>query len=74
MANALTTSLTLNRPLALLPPEFKRIDDLTLADVQAAARKYLDPEHLTVVVVGDLAKIRAGIEKLKLGSVETQVF
>jgi predicted Zn-dependent peptidase len=33
---------------------------LTLADVNAAARKYLDPDNVVVAVVGPLAAIRAG--------------
>ena len=32
------------------------------------------PAEMTVVVVGDLAKIRAGIEKLGLGPVEVQTY
>jgi hypothetical protein len=42
--------------------------------VQRAAKLYVDPSHLTVVVVGDVAKIRAGIERLKLGTVEVQTY
>ncbi|MEK7329928.1 MAG: insulinase family protein, partial [Candidatus Eisenbacteria bacterium] len=36
-------------------------------DVTRVASRYLSPEHLAIVVVGDLAKIRAGIEALNLG-------
>ncbi|HET7026019.1 MAG TPA: pitrilysin family protein [Gemmatimonadales bacterium] len=42
---------------------------VTRQDVQRVARRYIDPDHLTVVVVGDLAKIRAPIEALHLGPV-----
>ena len=44
------------------------------AQVQAAAQKYLDPRHLTVVIVGDLNAIRPGIERLGLGPVEVQTY
>lgn len=39
------------------------------ADVTRVASKYLSPEQLAVVVVGDLAKIRPGIEALNLGPI-----
>ena len=39
------------------------------ADVQRVARRYLHPDQLTIVIVGDLEKIRPGIEALKLGPV-----
>lgn len=38
-------------------------------DATRVAAKYIAPENLTVVVVGDLAKIRPGIEALQLGPV-----
>jgi predicted Zn-dependent peptidase len=36
-----------------------RLNSMTLAEVQAAATKYIDPDHLVLVVVGDRAKIEA---------------
>lgn len=65
LANALTFGMTLEQ----IPAELRAIQQLTAADVQRAARRHLDPERLTVVVVGDLEKIRAGIEALNLGPV-----
>lgn len=38
-----------------------RINALTLPEVHAAAAKYLDPDHLTIVVVGDRAKIESAL-------------
>jgi len=38
-------------------------------DVTRVASKYLSPEHFAVVVVGDLAKVRPGIEALGLGPI-----
>ncbi|HEU4570630.1 MAG TPA: pitrilysin family protein [Gemmatimonadales bacterium] len=42
------------------------------ADIQRAARRHIDPDHLTVVIVGDIARIRPGIEALGLGPVEVR--
>ena len=38
-------------------------------DVTRVAGKYVSPEHLAIVVVGDLGKIRPGIEALNLGPI-----
>jgi zinc protease len=46
-----------------------RILAVTQRDVQQAARRYVTPDRFTVVVVGDRAKIEAGIRALKLGTV-----
>jgi hypothetical protein len=37
------------------------------ADVQRAARTYVQPDEMTVVVVGDRIAIEPGIRKLDLG-------
>ena len=55
--------------LAELPRFAAAVRLVTAADVQRVARKYLTPDRATVVVVGDLAKTRAAIEALKLGTV-----
>jgi len=44
-----------------------RVNAVTSADVQRVARQYVPVDRVTLVVVGDLAKIRAGIEALHLG-------
>jgi len=36
-----------------------RMNSLTLAEVQSAAMKYLDPDHTVIVVVGDRTKLEA---------------
>lgn len=57
-------------PLASVQRERDAIAALSARDVQQAARRYLDPDHLTIVVVGDAQAIRPGIEALGLGPVE----
>jgi zinc protease len=46
------------------------IEGVTSADAQAAAAKYVHPENLLVIEVGDKAKIESGLKDLKLGQVE----
>jgi zinc protease len=48
----------------------KRLVAIDVAAAQAAARKYLVPERLVVVAVGDRQKIDADLKKLNLGTVE----
>jgi zinc protease len=43
---------------------------VTRADVERVARKYIDPAKVVIVVVGDRAKIEAGIRALKLGTLK----
>jgi zinc protease len=45
-----------------------KIQSVSADDVQRAARRYLDPDHMQIVAVGDGHKIRAALEKY--GSVE----
>jgi zinc protease len=46
-------------PAGYLNEWIQKVGTLTLADVQAAAARYLDPDHLAIVVVGDRAKLEA---------------
>jgi len=48
-----------------------QIEGVTSADAQQAAAKYVRPENLLVVAVGDKAKIETGLKDLKLGPVES---
>jgi zinc protease len=52
-----------------LPGQFARV---SAQEVQAAARKYLAPEQMVVVAVGDRAKIGAQLDALKLGPAEVR--
>jgi zinc protease len=46
-----------------------RTKELELPEVRNAAPEVIKPGHIVWVVVGDLAKIRAGVEDLGLGQV-----
>jgi zinc protease len=56
-------------PLSSVNDVVTRVNAVTAADVQRVARQYLPADKATLVIVGDLAKVRAGIEALKLGSI-----
>jgi zinc protease len=56
-------------PLAELSDYAAKVRAVTAADVQRVARQYLTPDRATVVVVGDLSQVRAGIERLALGEI-----
>jgi zinc protease len=48
----------------------KEIATVNAAAAQAAAKKYLQPERMIAVAVGDRAKIQPELEKLNLGRIE----
>ncbi len=48
-----------------------RIRGLTLEQVQAAGKKGVDPDHLVWVVIGDKAKVEAGLKELNLGPIRS---
>ena len=52
--------------------EAQKLDEPTGDSVRAAAAKYLDPDRSRVVVVGDLAKLRAPLLALGWGPIEVR--
>ena len=44
-----------------------RISQVTAGDVLRVARQYLDPAHLTIVVVADRSKVEAALRELPVG-------
>jgi zinc protease len=49
-----------------------KLQALTVADVRAAAKSVVHPEHLVWVIVGDVSKIEKGVRALNLGPVEVR--
>jgi len=70
MAGQVGTLLTFGLPFTWFDDYVRRIMAVTAADVQRVAREYIRPDSVTVVVVGDVQKVRPGIERLGLGPVE----
>ncbi|MGB2632483.1 MAG: pitrilysin family protein, partial [Candidatus Acidiferrum sp.] len=52
---------------SLLPAQIYAV---TAEQAQAAAQKYIQPDKITVLAVGDRAKIEADMKKLNLGKIE----
>lgn len=48
----------------------KQIDGVSASDVQRAAQKFLHPESMVMIAVGDRARIAPELEKLDLGPVQ----
>ena len=48
----------------------QNIQAVTAADVQRVAQKYIQPDHLAVVIVGDLKTIEPGVRALNLGPIK----
>lgn len=69
VAATVTRLATFGLPLTELVTFADKVRAVTADDVQRVARKYLTPDQASVVVVGDLAAIRAGVESLRLGEV-----
>ena len=49
----------------------QNIQAVSGAEVQRVAQKYIRPDHLAVVIVGDLKVIEPGIRALNLGPIKT---
>lgn len=69
IAYQLTSLAVYGLPLDFYNSYVQRIDEVTQADVQRVARKYIDPDRLSIVVVGDRKQIESGIGKLGLGEI-----
>jgi zinc protease len=46
------------------------LEKVTLADLTAVAKKYIHPERLAVLVVGNGPEIKPGLDDLKLGPIQ----
>jgi zinc protease len=69
VAGQITALALFNLPLPWLEEYDRAVRAVTVADVQRVARRVIPQDAATIVVVGDLAQVRAGIEALNLGPV-----
>jgi predicted Zn-dependent peptidase len=61
--------LTYGIPLDFYDSAVQRYGAITQADVQRVARQYVNPDALTIVIVGDRKTIEPGIRALKPGEI-----
>ena len=70
IAGGLIPVVTYGLPLDYYNSYAAQLQAVTQADVQRVARRYVDPAHLTIVVVGDRATVEPRLRALNLGPVE----
>ena len=61
--------VTYGIPLDFYDTAVQRIGAVTQADVQRVARQYVNPDRLTIVVVGDRKTIEPGLRALNPGEI-----
>ena len=59
-----------NLPLDYYKSLPEKLMSVTSAQATDAAKKYVDPDHMFLVLVGDKAKIEPGVKALNLGPIE----
>jgi zinc protease len=69
VAGALGEIVTFGLPDDYYVTYSDRVRQASEAQVNAAARKFVDPSRLAWVVIGDRAKIEAGLKELNLGEI-----
>ncbi len=68
--NAISSHQELHFPDDYDEAFIKKVDSLRTSDVNDAAKSLIDPQHTIWVVVGDRAKIEAGIRELNIGEIK----
>jgi predicted Zn-dependent peptidase len=69
IAGQLSQLVTYDVPLSFYNTYTQGIAAVTQADVQRVARQYIDPDKLTIVIVGDRKSIEPTLRATKLGDV-----
>jgi predicted Zn-dependent peptidase len=69
IAGQMLPLITYGIPLDFYATAVQNIGAVTQADVQRVARQYVDPDHLTIVIVGDRKTIEPGLRALNPGTI-----
>jgi predicted Zn-dependent peptidase len=68
IAGQLMSLVLYNLPDSYFGGYVQEFEKVTVADVRKAARAYVHPEKSNIVIVGDVASIRGGLEQLGYGA------
>jgi zinc protease len=69
VAGALTDLVLFDLPADYFTSYQSKIDGVTKDDVSRVAKKYIDPEHLTILIVGDRTKVEPTLKSLPYAGV-----
>jgi zinc protease len=69
IASQMATLVLYGLPDDYFDTYIQNVEKVTAQDVRRVAEQHLSPDNMTVVVVGDVAAIRSGLEKLNRGPV-----
>lgn len=68
-AGFLNMVLQYNLPENYTDIQTKMLETISIDDLNAVTKKYLNPQEMIIVVVGDASDIKAGLKRLNLGKV-----
>lgn len=69
IANALVPVVVYDLPLNYLDTYVEQIERVTQADLLRVARRYIDPDRMTIVIVGDRQQIESPLKALRVAEV-----
>ncbi|MGQ0712595.1 MAG: M16 family metallopeptidase [Gemmatimonadaceae bacterium] len=69
IASQLVPVVVYGLPLDYYNSYTRRIEEVSVADVQRVAERYVDPSRIAVVIVGDRKAIEAGLRALNIGEI-----
>jgi predicted Zn-dependent peptidase len=72
IAGQLIPVIVYGLPLDYYNSYVQRIEEVTVADVQRVAERYVDPSKLAVVIVGDRKAIEPGLRALNIGELSVR--
>ncbi|WP_241652065.1 hypothetical protein [Pseudoalteromonas phenolica] len=69
LRNALADAYSKGRTIEYLEQYGEKVKSLELKDIHNEAKNLINPNQLTWVIVGDVAKIKSQLESLNIGNI-----